>query len=146
MSEMTKEELIELINMAENKDDIEALVRSVDFITEDVDKRGGLETVRAKALALINGDSQSDSEESEEVTSSEGELTGEQIPVADVQDPLNEQALPQNQDVQQTVAGIVGSTAAVSPVIKTRLLRSKKTGVEFVWTEALAKLSGMEEV
>jgi hypothetical protein len=50
---MNNQELIELVNLADSKSDIEFLVKQE--TGHDLDKRNGIDKMRAKAIELING-------------------------------------------------------------------------------------------
>lgn len=113
--------LIEQIEAAESKDQLEVLGK--EHLSIDVDKRKGVETIRAELL------------EAAEAKTAEEE--GEQMPPAPPQGPATEIAAPKAPDAE---------TAEVKEGYRGRLLKHRKSGRLFPWTAQLTKKRDMQEV
>lgn len=108
--------LIEKIENAESKDDLEAL--GVEHLGVNVDKRKGIETIRAELLELA-----------------EAKATEERVSV--------EEEVQAAQDVQPQPAT---QPEPEPPKYRGRMLQHTKNGRLFPWTPALAKSRYLKEV
>lgn len=110
------QQLIEQIEAAETKEDLEPFAKQLGV---KIDKRTGLETVRANLLEAAEGDQDGDKEGDKEGDSGTQE---------------------KRQDKEDKKASTKASKG------KQRKLKSTKNGRIFTWTAALAKLGHMKEV
>jgi len=113
--------LIKKIEGAETKDQLETLGKELFGV--DVDKRKGVETIRAELLELAEAQ--------------ENDTTGEI-------DPEAHAAAQVAQAEQQTAKG--GDEGEAESGYKGRMLKHRKTGRLFPWTAQLAKKRDMQEV
>lgn len=114
--------LIKQIEDAETKDQLEAIGKQPP-LGVDVDKRKGVETIRAELLELAEAQ--------------ENDTTGET-------DPETHAAAQVAQAEQQTAKG--GDEGEAESGYKGRMLKHRKTGRLFPWTAQLAKKREMQEV
>jgi len=113
--------LIKQIEDAETKDQLEGLGKELFGV--DVDKRKGVETIRAELLELAEAQ--------------ENDSTGETDPKthAEAQVAQAEQQMAKNEETAEEKASYGG-----------RLLKHRKTGRLFPWTAQLAQKREMQEV
>ncbi|MDY7116598.1 hypothetical protein RAN53_09570 [Halomonas sp. SSL-5] len=113
--------LIKKIEDAETKDQLETLGKELFGV--DVDKRKGVETIRAELLELAEAQ--------------ENDTTGVTDPEthAEAQAAQAEQQAAKNEEAGETKASYSG-----------RMLKHRKTGRLFPWTAQLAKKRDMQEV
>ena len=128
---MELHELIEAVKAAKDKGELEALVKRE--LSIDLDRRKSLEVLRQSVLAGLGSDARAAVEEA----APEAEELA-QAPV--------EAEVPAEEQPKLTMPEIADELAEEVPAPHLRLLRNKKTGREFVWTPALAKLADLEEV
>ena len=163
---MNEQELIAAVQAAKDKDELEKLV--LEELGISLDKRRGLETLRADILTGLGVGSDSQQQEQEE------QGTEQQEPQAGLQEQQGQGDIApaaQQQEVAPSAVSVddiptslhVGLDLAdpqlpelegdegleqelEMPAPTNRLLRNIENGREFIWTPELAKLSHMEEV
>lgn len=110
--------LIKKIEDAETKDQLEALGKEIGV---EVNKRQGVETVRAELMEIAEAQASDDTGETDPKTHADAQLA----------------------KVEQ---GDKDAPAAAETGYKGRLLKHRKNGRLFPWTAALAKKRDMQEV
>ncbi|WP_110665195.1 hypothetical protein [Salinicola halophilus] len=174
MTQLNREQLIEMLEAAASKDELEALGQK--HLETDVDKRRGLESIRAdlieaaEELPESEGDDERDSDAGDTETHPDGQVDGANID-ASVVDTLKA-ATPEPQSQTANDAGDavermlatggpvpehVPATAELSRKPKidpatngaekpgNRTLVNMQNGRRLVWTAALAQLPHMRE-
>jgi hypothetical protein len=153
---MTKKELIELIDACQTADEVESLLLSE--MDLNVDKRGKLETVKKKAIAMINGDQAGsavidlngeDETDSEDLNKIESDglshsVSGDIAPINITREDVVMQTEPLSIGGSGSVTGNVAvHDSRIKSVKKVmpgeRFLRRKKDKRVFMWTPSLAK-------
>lgn len=141
---------IDKIKAAKSKDALEKIAQ--EEFNHDVDKRRGLETIRADVLLMAEGSETQAQEPAQdpEAQAAQGETQGEtqgtdqepqeQAPEAQDKGP---KYLTDEQKRQQRRAEALERRAALA---EKRRLKNTKNGRVFVWTAALAQKAGMVEV
>lgn len=156
---MNEQELIAAVKAAKTKDELEALVKAELGI--DLDKRRGLENLRADILAGLGamqqeqqvGVSQAEqpqlpgeSEHGKEVQEGRDVLAviedSTQLPA----EPLADGGLESVAESELQLPELEDEDEPEKPAPRNRMLRNRENGREFVWTPELAKLNHMEEV
>ncbi|MCE3025732.1 hypothetical protein [Salinicola sp. DM10] len=169
MTELTKDQLVEQLEVAESKEALEALGKK--HLGVDVDKRRGIESIRADLVEAADTSSNSDAGEDADSVGDEagqGEGSGEQsaetsdaqadssptptddAPVTggptDEHVPTAEQ-LPRKPKVNPATQGAeAGAVAGSGSERRNRMLENTQNGRRLVWTAALANLPHMREV
>lgn len=148
MTELTRDQLIEKLEAADTKDELEALGKA--HLGTDVDKRGGLESIRMKLV-----------EKAESIKPASEAAAPE---TADTETPKGpEKALPEDEAAADSNSSEEPTNTVTPPALDdeddgdaeddgdkpepaTRTLLNTKNGRKLAWTAALARLSHMREV
>lgn len=136
--------LIKQIEDAETKDQLEAIGKQSP-LSVDVDKRKGVETIRAELMEMAE----------EAAASESGEKGGDENQVEPAQEGLSQnhgegEAADSDGGTATGEPGTADEHSAPKPASKRqysgRLLKNRKTGRLFPWTAQLAKKREMQEV
>lgn len=131
--------LIKQIEDAETKDQLEAIGKQSP-LSVDVDKRKGVETIRAELMEMAE----------EAAASESGEKGGDENQGNPAQEGLSQNHGEGDDGTATGEPGTADEHSAPKPASKRqysgRLLKNRKTGRLFPWTAQLAKKRDMQEV
>ena len=144
---MQPDELIELIESAEDKDALESIGQK--HLAYEVNRRQGLETIRGQLIELAEDRTESETAGADEASAEDDE--GEDSTTGDysiTQNSENPEAgdYPERIEVPEDDSEPEDTDTGSSRHRGNRLLRNTVNGRVFVWTAALAKRADMQEV
>jgi len=128
------ENIVDRINAAKTKDDLEEIGKELEV---DVDKRKGLETIRAGLLLQVDVDENGDDENPK----AEAEQEAAKAKPPNQPEPVKTEATHEDQFKPRETTEQLREKSQGK-----RMLENTKNGRVFGWTAQLAKLKHMKEV